>query len=433
MKEKKGTAFIPSTLMIIILVLGLPFFILRESLYFTSELSILLYLAGKYFGLSAFILFTLQYIWTARFHFFERFLPYDRRVAIHRTLGFTGFLFLILHPLFIMVSYNITGRSIYMALPIYLGFLSLLLILVIVASTFLGRIWQVPFESWKIIHFTTFAILTLAFIHSLWIGSDFYGLNRFLWIFIWCSHAIILFGKAYSKIRTWNHKYTVKKIIIENPGTTTLTLDKPETFWKAGQFTFLSLKRNNKWESWHPFSIISNPEDDNLSVTIKSLGDFTNTISKTSVGDPVKLNPGFGGFTLDRHRDEKYTFIAGGVGITPIYSLLKELHIRDDNYDVKLIYTAHHESELLFRKELETWFDDHENWQLTFVVTSQPDWKGVKGRLTNNKVLEICENDLTGTFFLCGPMLLVKSLTTFLKTEGVSKRNIVTEYFVFLP
>jgi predicted ferric reductase len=429
----KSERTIISTIVILFLCLGVPLYFIRSSIYFPMDLNSLLYMIGKYAGFSAFILFTLQYFWTARFHFLEGLVPYDRRVAIHRTLGFLGFMVLILHPVLILASYNMMGMSMYISGDIIYGFAALLLLLLIIASTFLGRIWRVKFESWKKIHYVTFIVLTLAFIHSMGIGSDLFGINRILWILLWSSHAALMLGKFASNIKTWNRTYKVQEVIIENSGNTTLKIDKPKRSWAAGQFGFLSLKRNNKWEGWHPFSITSNNREEYLSVTIKSLGDFSNTISETDVGDPVKLNPGFGGFTLDRHKDSKYTMMAGGVGVTPIYSILKDLKDKKPPPDIRLLYTVHHESEILFREELDKWFSEIPNWDITYIVTSQPDWPGVSGRLTPKKAQSLCENNLSGTFFLCGPAAMTKSIEKFLRENGVPKRCIVTEHFVFLP
>ena len=73
--------------------------------------------------------------------------------------------------------------------------------------------------------------------------------------------------------------------------------------------------------------------------------------------------------------------IAGGLGITPIYAMCKRLKTMKNPPEVCLIYKVHHESEILFRKGLDSWFRSIPNWKLFYVVTSQPDWKGITGRL----------------------------------------------------
>ena len=132
-------------------------------------------------------------------------------------------------------------------------------------------------------------------------------------------------------------------------------------------------------------------------------------------------------------RDDRYVMIAGGVGITPIYAMCKRLRSRENPPDVNLIYTVHHESEILFRKELDSWFDEIPNWELFYVVTSQPGWKGLTGRLTPGKVEFLLQENLSGTFFLCGPLALLRSTRKFLIGRSIPRRKIREEQFVFLP
>jgi magnesium-transporting ATPase (P-type) len=60
-------------------------------------------------------------------------------------------------------------------------------------------------------------------------------------------------------------------------------------------------------------------------MTIKALGDFTNRISEIKPQQTVKLDAAYGGFTASVVKDKRYVMIAGGVGITPIYSICKEV------------------------------------------------------------------------------------------------------------
>jgi predicted ferric reductase len=65
-------------------------------------------------------------------------------------------------------------------------------------------------------------------------------------------------------------------------------------------------------------------------------------------------------------------------------------------------------------------------------VTSQPEWRGEKGRLTPDKLEGYCGGDLEGTFFLCGPLAMIWSIRRHLRRSGVPRRRIRQEQFVFL-
>jgi len=392
-----------------------------------------IYVAGKFAGFGAFVIFGLQYLWTTRFHFLEKWMPYDRRVAVHRSLGFAGFMVLILHPLLILVFYNLTGSRLYMSQSVLLGGAAMILIIIVAGTTFLGRIWQIRYEVWKKIHWITFIILTAAFIHSIRIGSDLYGLNRSLWFVLWFSHLGVLAGKIIAKISAWSRIYKIRNVLHECPGTTTLIMDKPDRSYIPGQFGFLSLKKAGPLEGWHPFSITSNRDEEYFSMTVKDLGDFTDRLQSVAPGEPVRLNPGFGGFTAEKHKSSKYVMIAGGVGITPVYSILKSFQKEEHPPAVHLVYSVHHESKILFRENLTDWFSWTPGWQITIVVTSQPDWEGIKGRLTPEKAFELCSRDRESTYFLCGPSGMIHGIRNYLEKKGVPGSRIVSEYFIFLP
>lgn len=388
---------------------------------------------GRYVAILAFFVLSLQYVWTARFKVFERLISYDRRVAIHRTLGFLGILLLSLHPIIVLGSYALQDIPFTLTLPVGLGFLAYLILLVIAASTFLGRIWGTSYETWKHLHWLTFVVLTLAFVHSMLIGSDLYGEFRIAWIVIFGLHVALMLGKLIRKVRVWFPAYRVVDVRKENENVSTLEIESPTRDYEAGQFGFLSVKLDNRWQAWHPFSLTSTPDTDRATMSIKKVGDFSCRIDSIEPGHRAKLDLGFGGFSPRFVPDTRYVMIAGGVGITPIYGVLGDLRTWENPPDVSLLYSCHSEADILYRMDLEKWFAGRDNWDITFILTSQPDWPGVTGRLTPDRLPELCNNDYSGTFMLCGPLGMVRSLRRHLIGEGVPRRKIRRELFVFLP
>jgi ferredoxin-NADP reductase len=132
-------------------------------------------------------------------------------------------------------------------------------------------------------------------------------------------------------------------------------------------------------------------------------------------------------------KDNRYVMIAGGVGITPIYCNCRYLQNQVNPPKVVLIYCVHHETDILFKEDLDAWFKQTPDWTLNYVVSSQPDWKGIRGRLTPQMLKTLLENDLSGTFFLCGPLGMIRMIRTFLLQHKVPQKKIRQEQFVFLP
>ena len=416
-----------------VLSIGLPAAIVGRNVTTPLTVTDFLYNVGKFFGLLAFSVLSLQYVWTAKIRLLERLISYDRRVSIHRTLGFLGILLLSLHPILILGTYSVYGIPLVITFPLAFGFTAFLILLLIAGSTFLGRIWGVRYEAWKHIHWIVFGVLTLAFFHSIVMGSDLYGFFRFYWIVVFGLHALVLLAKLYHRIRVWLPTYVIKEVRKEAPNITTLIIEKPKNFFFPGQFSFLSIRHENGWEYWHPFSITSQISDDHFTVTIKGMGDFTNRVSEIQRGTRAKLDVGYGSFSPRIAKDSRYVMIAGGVGITPIYSILKNLSGSPTPPEVHLLYAAHHDSELLFREEIEKWFSAIPGWTLHYVISSQPEWKGEKGRLTPEKVNGLLKGDLSGTFFMCGPMGMIRSIKKYVLSKGIPRAKVRQEHFVFLP
>ena len=420
-------------ILVIVIAIGLPAVIVSRNIFFPMAAVDFIYLAGRFFGLVGFLVLSFQYLWTAKIKLIEKFRSYDGRVAAHRTLGFLAILLITLHPVLILITYANLDIPLDLTLPMGAGFLGLLLLLLIAGSTFLGRIWRVKYESWKRLHWFTFPILSVVVFHSIRLGSDINGFVRPLWFVLWGIHLAILIWKFVHKAKSWSRTYRVLSVKEETPNITTLVMEKPDIQYVPGQYAFISLKFGEKWEAWHPFSLTSINSEPHLSMTIKGLGDFTNRVREVKKGDHVKIDAVYGSFSPHMLRDNRYIMIAGGIGVTPIYGILKELRGRSEPPDVFLFYSVHHETDILFKKDLDEWFDSIPNWQLFYVCTSQPDWPGIKGRLTADRIYSLCENDIKGSFFLCGPVSMVNTIISFLKSRGVPRRKIKREQFVFLP
>ena len=90
--------------------------------------------------------------------------------------------------------------------------------------------------------------------------------------------------------------------------------------YHPGQFAWLTLRARPFAMREHPFSMSSSPSPSGrLEFTVKELGDFTATVKSVCVGETAYVDGPYGAFTIDRHRAPGYVFIAGGIGIAPIY------------------------------------------------------------------------------------------------------------------
>ncbi len=131
---------------------------------------------------------------------------------------------------------------------------------------------------------------------------------------------------------------------------------------RRGQFfLFRFLARGRWWES-HPFSLSAAPTDSTFHITVKESGDFTRHVSGIPVGTRVVAEGPFGVSTESTRRRDRVLMIAGGIGITPLRSMLENM-----SGDLVLIYRVISESDVVFREELKQLAKDR---QVTMIVVA---------------------------------------------------------------
>ena len=184
----------------------------------------------------------------------------------------------------------------------------------------------------------------------------------------------------------------------------------------------------------HHFTISSSPaEPDFHTSTIKASGDFTATIGQTRVGDLAVVHAPFGRFSYLVHPEAtELVFIAGGIGITPLMSNLRNM--RDTRADrlVLLLYSNKSEADIVFKEELDGMAGGEEPHLQVVHILTQPSsaWQGETGRLDREKLQRLCGAHLAhSTFLLCCPPPMIQSLVAILNDLEVPTSRISYEYF----
>ena len=187
----------------------------------------------------------------------------------------------------------------------------------------------------------------------------------------------------------------------------------------------------------HHWTISSSPaQKDTISSTIKGVGDFTKTIPQTRPGDTATVHGSFGRFSHVLHPHERdLVFLAGGIGITPLMSMLRYMRDMDDDRSVLLLYGNRTEKDIVFRRELEE-MAAGKRPDLTVVHIlsgAGTDWTGETGHVDRERIKKYCEADLSEKiFYVCGPQKMAEALIKTLFEMGVSKSRIRQEIFSFL-
>lgn len=198
-----------------------------------------------------------------------------------------------------------------------------------------------------------------------------------------------------------------------------------------GQFAWLTLRAHPWAMCEHPFSMSSSPDPSGrLEFTIKELGDFTSTIKHLQVGEAAYVDGPYGAFSVDRHPAPGYVFIAGGIGIAPIMSMLRTLAHRFDRRPIVLFYAYRRWERLTFREAIE---ELHSKLNLEVVcVLSEPShgWKGETGLVTTELLdRHLPRNRRSLDYFICGPEAMTHAVERALYRLGVPMTHLNTELF----
>ena len=150
------------------------------------------------------------------------------------------------------------------------------------------------------------------------------------------------------------HRLRIADVVTEAPGVFSIYItgrDLDRLAVRSGQyFVWRFLTRDGWWRA-HPFSISSAPNGSWLRITVKELGDWSKALPGLSVGTRVFIEGPYGILTGARRTRRRVLLVAGGIGITPLRSLLEALPA--DPGELTLLYRVRNERDVVFRKELD--------------------------------------------------------------------------------
>lgn len=387
-----------------------------------------------------FTLLALQFAITARLSWVEAPFGLDVLLVFHRAMALVATALLSVHPVLVAQEEGwslLTGWRVHWY--IWTGRAGLALLLLHVVVSLSRRAIRLPYEQWTRLHQRfSLSILTLGFAHSVASGDDMQGGALLVWSFVMAvAIAACLHRRVIRPRLLLRRPFRVTEVKPEAPRVWTLTLERqggrPFRF-APGQFQFLRLHNSVVPPEEHPFTIASSPaQSGRISITIKESGDFTSRVGRVRPGDLATVHGPFGRFSHTLHPDETdLVFVAGGVGITPMMSMLRSMRERSEPQRVLLVYASRTAADMLFTDELVA-IQTSGCPELTVVpvLDHAPDasWIGEVGRLDAARLVHICGGAEGKAFYMCCPPGMTTSLIRGLKHLGVSPRRIHADYF----
>lgn len=389
---------------------------------------------GKGAGMFGFALLALQFPLSGRFRLVDRSFGLDVVMRFHKVMAVFAGVLLLLHPASFVISAR-TFRLLSFETPwqLNLGKAALLLLTLVIAFALLAEKLRVDYQIWRASHKVVIVVLTLGFVHSLLVGSDMRsaGLRVYWWVLFGEAALIFLYRNAF--VALWGRRrLRVTGVKQETHDTYTIALEPAHgkvLVHAPGQFWFLKLQRPGRRSEEHPFTISSSPTGEPpMTSTIKESGDYTKTIGVTRPGDGALVEGPYGRFSLVYHEAEAFLFIAGGVGITPIMSMLRCLRDAADPRPAVLLYGNKTEQDIIFRRELD---DMGERLQVVHVLGQAPShWAGPRGYVTEGLIRQHAGHVLERAHvYLCGPPPMMDKVIRALRALGVPDERIHYERF----
>jgi predicted ferric reductase len=404
---------------------------------FWTEISVALGYAGL-------AMMGLQFGLTARFRYVTDPWGEDVIYHFHRQISLIAVGLVVAHPLILFVvrpellallnSIAAPWRARFAALSTYS------LIALVVTALWRAKL-NIRYETWHLSHIVLAVVAVAAGLLHM-VGWSFYLTDPWkqaLWIgltIFWLG--LLGYVRIIKPLFMLRRPYRVSEVREERGDTWTLVMrpdGHPGFRFSPGQFGWLTVWGSPFTITGHPFSFSSSAAvaDGRVEMTIRNLGDFTSAIHKVPVGQRVYLDGPYGAFTIDRNPADMHVLIAGGVGITPMVSIIRTLADRGDKRPVILLYGSKDWESVTFREELEA-LEARLNLTVVHVLVHPPKgWTGEQGFI-NAEVFKRHLPPLYAAheYFICGPDVMMDAIEKALRELDVPLSKYHSERYSFV-
>src|SRR5574340_252499 len=221
-------------------------------------------------------------------------------------------------------------------------------------------------------------------------------------------------------------------------GTMAFHFDKPTGFsFKPGQaidVVLINPPSADAQSGRHAFSLVSAPFQDNLVVAPRMRDSaFKRALKSLPGGSPARLEGPFGSLTLHNNRARPAVFIAGGIGITPFMSILRQAAKDQLPQRLVLLYSNRRPEDAAFLAELQALDERNRYFRLVATMTqmgrSTRPWAGETGMIDEMLLKRITGGLPAPIYYLAGPPAMVEDMRQTLNLAGADDDDIRSEAF----
>lgn len=216
----------------------------------------------------------------------------------------------------------------------------------------------------------------------------------------------------------------------ETPDVITFIFSPKEPLsWQAGQYLHYVLHHeptdNRGSDRW--FTNSAAPFEDQIRITTRNSGEkgssFKKKLFSLIEGKSIEISVIEGDFTLE-DPEQEFVFIAGGIGITPFRSILKQLEHDQKPINVTLLY-SNRDQNIVYKEELEQIAKNDPNFKIHYIFSPE--------HVDEKKIRELISDIQKPIFYVSGPEPMVENIGNTLKSMGVQEDHLKQDWFPGYP
>ncbi|RIA55057.1 ferredoxin reductase family protein [Dichotomicrobium thermohalophilum] len=389
-----------------------------------------------------------EFLLSGRFRTISGQIGIDATMRVHQLMARAFTVFILLHPFLYVTPFmnrplpwDETARYTLGLTPttFLTGAIAWIALMVMVVFAIFREQRSGSYEGWRAAHgFAAVVVAGFGAHHTLEAGR--YSAHPWLWWF-W----ILLLAVAAATL-IW--VYLVKPLLqLRQPFAVRSVEPLGQRIWElsiapeqrpldfaAGQFVWLNVGHSPFSLAENPFSIASAPADgDHLAFVIKEAGDFTSRIGGVQPGTRCYLDGPHGHLTIPGSEVPGIALIAGGVGIAPVLSILRQLHHERDERPIVLLYGNRVREQIVYADELHDMQNDLNLQVENALAEPPPDWHGHRGVIDADLLRTILDRPdaKAWRYIICGPQPMIEGVEKTLLSFGVSSGNVISEQFYY--
>ncbi|AHC13934.1 ferredoxin reductase family protein [Salinispira pacifica] len=411
------------------------------------------------FGITAYIYFLNVLIISTRKKFLDRYFGHDRVMQFHGYMATAAFVFAVIHRQLKIAVFPVVNLQTRLGNAAFIIFLTLIAVTVIIMvpglihrfapfaklRNFITRKLGLDYSILKFFHnFLVLAVLLLSF-HVFLASSTQESWGRIILMALWSLTALVFWldHKLFRPFRLKRMNSRVENINLLEGDIRELYIRPPQNFtFTPGQFVFVGFPGSKAGNDEHPYTISSAPGDSILRISAKNLGNFSNSLRFLQENDPALIDGPYGRFYPPRDRDEELIFIAGGIGITPLLSILRDMAESKPSREQKIVlfWAVRSPEDLCYREEIVEAgkkINSMNPGMFHFVPVVQTRGSQIpeaeEGFLTQEIIRNHCEaRDMKiphARVYFCGPPAMRRYLFPKLHQLGIQRKHIHFEMF----